>query len=212
MEMILCADPLCCWTYTFKKQWQEIKLQFPHAFTRLYMGGLIPGWKNFHDETNAVSRPVQMGPVWMHAGTLAGKAIAHQIWMKDPPASSYPACLAVKAAGLQDESFAETLFDLLQETCLGKGFNIAKPEVIDKCVSNLAEQYPSFNKEKYLSDLETDAAKSAFRKDLDFMKLHHINRFPSIVVKDENKRTILIAGSRAAEEIITIINAMQPVA
>lgn len=82
------------------------------------MGGLIPSWTNFHDEVNAVTRPVQMGPVWMHAGQVANRPIHHLLWMKNPPSSSYPACIAVKSAQLQSGGHGESLLQRLREAAM----------------------------------------------------------------------------------------------
>src|SRR4051794_21017197 len=102
LEITYYTDPLCCWSWGFEPQWRKLLAEFSGKLkTRYCMGGLLPGWKNFHDAVNAVTKPVQMGPVWMHAAQVSGMPIQHNLWVKDPPASSYPACMAVKCAGLQ---------------------------------------------------------------------------------------------------------------
>src|SRR4051812_7028555 len=102
IDITIFTDPLCCWSWAFDTQLQQLKGILKRQATWNYrMGGLLPSWNNFHDNENAVSRPIQMGPVWMHAGQIAHKPIAHQLWMTEPPASSYPACIAVKCAQLQ---------------------------------------------------------------------------------------------------------------
>src|SRR4051812_2644561 len=96
------TDPLCCWSWAFEPQWRRLLFEYGEQITfQLKMGGLIPAWNAYHDATNHVSRPIQMGPVWMHASQLSGMPMNTRIWMENPPASSYPACIAVCCAGLQ---------------------------------------------------------------------------------------------------------------
>src|SRR5215217_1540336 len=55
------TDPLCCWSWVFEPVWQQLQTEFIKQFTWRYcMGGLLPGWKNYYDSVNSVSRPVQM--------------------------------------------------------------------------------------------------------------------------------------------------------
>src|SRR5436190_8530475 len=102
IEITIFTDPLCCWSWAFEPQLQHLKMILAgQAEWQYRMAGLLPSWNNFQDNVNAVSRPIQMGPVWMHAGQIAQKPICHRLWIDDPPASSYPACIAVKCTQLQ---------------------------------------------------------------------------------------------------------------
>ena len=94
------------------------------------MGGLLPSWDNFSDDVHSVTRPAQMGPVWMHAAQLVNRPISTRIWHGDPPSSSYPACVAVKAAGLQSPEWGRKYFEYAQEAVMTEGKNIARPPVL----------------------------------------------------------------------------------
>src|SRR4051794_14473222 len=94
LDITYYTNPLCCWSWGFEPQWRKLLYTFKDVITYRYrMCGLLPGWKNYHDSVNAVSRPMQMGPVWMHAAQLSGMPVQPNIWITDPPSSSYPACL-----------------------------------------------------------------------------------------------------------------------
>ncbi len=104
VEITYYTDPLCCYSWAFEPQWRRLRYEFEGRISWQYiMGGLLPGWNNYNDELNSVSRPVQMGPVWMQASHISGMPMPNRIWLEDPPASSYPACIAVKCAQPQTD-------------------------------------------------------------------------------------------------------------
>ena len=102
VEIIYFTDPLCSWSWGFEPQWRRLQLEYNGKINCRYcMGGLLPSWKNFADPLNSVSRPVQMGPIWMESSHITGMPLESSIWIHNPPKSSYPACIGIKAAGLQ---------------------------------------------------------------------------------------------------------------
>jgi predicted DsbA family dithiol-disulfide isomerase len=171
------------------------------------MGGLIPSWKNFHDEVNSVTRPVQMGPVWMHAGQVANRPIHHQIWMLDPPASSYPSCIAVKCAQLQSDDLGLNYLNLLRLGCMTNGKNISKQTVLFDLAEQLSLHNPSFDLQRFKDDYAGDAGMNAFRSDLDEVRRYNINRFPTLVVR-WGAKAIVIAGHRQPSEVLQAIEQM----
>ena len=210
IDITIYTDPLCCWSWAFEPQLEEVKTALASSARWTYrMGGLIPTWKNFHDDVNNVSRPVQMGPVWMHAGQIANMPIYHQIWMKDPPASSYPACIAVKSVQLQSAEAGITYLQLLRNACMRMGENIAKESVLFEVAAGLSSTYDIFDMEKFRADYAGETARNAFREDLDLVRKYNINRFPTLIVK-AGEKAIMISGYRLQEEVLAAIRQITP--
>lgn len=209
LEITVFTDPLCCWSWAFEPQLQLLREHFgPHAIWIHRMGGLIPTWNTYHDEVNSVTRPAQMGPVWMHAGQLANRPIRHQLWMIDPPATSYAACIAVKSAQLQSDNMGVAMLNLLHQLCMTEGKNIAKKEVLFEASSRLAQTAPGFNEQLFAEDFDNGNGLEAFRADLNLVRLYNINRFPTLVVKSQDYKSILISGHRQYSAIIDAIKSM----
>ncbi len=207
LEIIYYTDPLCCWSWIFEPEWRKLLTHFQNNVRWRYcMGGLLPGWKNYYDAINSVSKPLQMGPVWMHAAAVSGINIRHDIWAKDPPASSYPACIAVKCAQLQSEAAGEKYLFLLREACMMKGDNIAKKEVLINTAMLLSgDETITFDFDEFKNNLLETEGREAFRKDLQEVKYYGINRFPTLVIKSgENAK--IITGYYKYETLIAIIN------
>lgn len=206
------TDPLCCWSWAFEPQLQQLKKALGEQATWEYrMGGLIPSWDNFHDNVNSVSRPAQMGPVWMHAGQVAGKPICHQVWINDPPASSYPSCIAVKCAQLQSSLAGEGMLQLLREACMAEGKNIARQEVLFDVARKLSIDDKTFDPARFKEDFFGKHGQDALRADLAEVSYYRINRFPALIVKSPAEKTIVISGYRKWEEVLKIMEPMAAV-
>jgi putative protein-disulfide isomerase len=201
------TDPLCCWSWAFESEWEKLLAIYkPHKW-RYCMGGLLPDWNNYHDTVNSISKPLQMGPMWMHAMELTGVEIHHDIWVKDPPASSYPACIAVKAAAQQSENAGERYLHLIREACMLHGKNIAKRSVlIDTAKLVAVNKNFAFDVQRFEQDLNSSETLEAFRKDLQEVKYYGINRFPTLVIKNDSNKAKLIRGYHRFETIAEILN------
>jgi len=113
------TDPLCCWSWAFEQPWRSLRAVLGDHLTWHYrLGGLIPSWDRYEDPLHNVHRPAQMAPLWFEVRQLTGVSLDERIWQEDPPSSSYPACLAVKAAELQSPQAADLLLGRLREAVM----------------------------------------------------------------------------------------------
>jgi predicted DsbA family dithiol-disulfide isomerase len=205
------TDPLCCWSWAMEPHIRKLQYEFAGSITWRYcMGGLLPSWNNFHDPVNAVSRPLQMGPVWMHAARLSGMSIDHNLWMRDPPASSYPACIAFKCVQLQSTTWAELYLRLLREACMLYGKNISKLDELLLLAKDLKKLYPDFNVNQFKEDLTRGTGKESFRADMQEVNSCNINRFPSMILRRQDQQSMLVTGYRSYAALIDIIKQMSP--
>ena len=211
LEIIFYTDPLCCWSWGFEPQWRRLRYEFEGQLTWRYcMGGMLASWKNFHDELNSVSRPAQMGPVWMHASQITHMPMNTRIWMEDAPASSYPACIAFKAVELQSLQFADTYLRLLREAIMLDGKNIANQNVLIEIAEQLKATYTLFDVGQFQKDLTNDNGLEAFRKDLQQVQYRNINRFPTLIIRYKSANPIMITGYRPYPVLMDAINQIAP--
>jgi protein-disulfide isomerase-like protein with CxxC motif len=207
-EVSYFTDPLCCWSWGMHPHLDKLQAYFPGRMTiKLVMGGLIPSWTNYVDQTNAVSRPAQMGPVWMHAAQLTQRVIHHQLWVIDPPSSSYPACIAVKCAALQSAEAGMGLFKKLQQAVMVDGQNIAVTETILSIAGSLGKELPSFDQQQFAADLLSDRGIAGFREDLSKVATSGITRFPSLLIEAPGRRGIVIPGYRTLDGLLAAMDA-----
>jgi predicted DsbA family dithiol-disulfide isomerase len=194
------TDPLCCWSWAFERHWQELLHRHQDRITHEYvMGGLIPHWKNYNDPLNAVSRPIQMGPVWMHASEVTQTKMKYNIWHEDPPASSYPACIAVKTVGLQSSCAAEKYLFEIRRALMEDGLNISKTDVLFAIAESLKTD--GFDFLTFQDDWRTEKGKEGFRQDLQKTKYHNIGRFPTLTMLPTHGKGLMIVGYRPYEAL-----------
>ncbi|SFW77116.1 DsbA family protein [Chitinophaga sancti] len=203
LEVVCYTDPLCCWSWAFEPVLRQLKEEY-HVSIRYCMGGMLSSWKHYHDALQAVSRPLQMGPVWMQARQMTGAVIDDKIWFRDPPASSYPACVAVKTAGLQSPEMEEKYLYLLWEAVMVKGKNIAKKEVLLDLAAALETGLPgSFSADSFDIQLGCKATVDAFRSDLQEVSYRRIERFPSLLLTARRTgQALLLTGNRPIDEVM----------
>jgi putative protein-disulfide isomerase len=203
------TDPLCCWSWAMETSWQKLVSTLRDDINYRYcMAGMLPSWDAYHDTLNAVTRPVQMGPVWMHARQLSGVPINDRIWITDPPASSYPACIAVKCAEMQSKTLGEKFLYKLREAVMVNGQNIAKTEVLQSIAATLTTAADHFNIDQFNKDLLSDNGIEAFRKDLNEVQSRGVDRFPTFIIR-YNQRAVMLTGYRPYEVLVETIEKLR---
>lgn len=163
---------------------------------------MIPDWNSYNDAMNAVSRPLQMGPVWMHASEVTRVKMRYDIWHLDPPSSSYPACIAVKTAGLQSDKAAEQYLFEMRRCMMEEALNISRAEIL----LSIAETVPGMDAKRFARDWNAGLGKQPFREDLKKARFHGIGRFPSLTFLDGAGKGSMIVGYRPFEVLEQALN------
>lgn len=211
LQVVYYTDPLCCWSWAFEPQWRRLRYEFAGSIRWRYcMGGLIPDWKSYNDTLNSINRPLQMGPLWYEAKQISGMPMYDQLWMEDPPGSSFPSCIAVKCAALQSSDAEENYLRLLREAVMVKGKNIAKQEVLFEIAAELEMLHPqTFSRDQFEQDLLDGAGHEPFREDIKEIRFNNIVRFPTLTIsKDGNG--VAIVGFRPYEALLEAIKKVAP--
>lgn len=210
---IVCyTDPLCCWSWGLQPQLQRLLEEFPEQiFIEYVMGGLIPDWTDFSDPLNSIHKPAQMGPMWMQASHLTGRPIDDLLWIKDPPSSSFPACIAVKTAQLQSKEAATQMLFFLSKAVMEESKNIAKTEVIAEVAEKLANAHPElFDMAQFKREYNTEPSRESFRQDLNRIRLNKIGRFPTLTINKGSETGVMITGFRPYEALLEAIKQVSP--
>jgi putative protein-disulfide isomerase len=186
------TDPDCSWCWAAEPKIKKIKEEYGGQVHITYrMGGLLEKWDGFYDPLNQISYPEQVAPHWVEVSQRSGMPIDEKIWFQDPPTSTYPSCIAYKAALLQDERLAELYLRRLREAVMTQRRNIARENVLFA----LAEEI-GFDMDRFREAYLTGPAQAAFYEDLQETRGRGITGFPTLVMRNSIGREITLTGFR----------------
>lgn len=209
-SIVYYTDPLCCWSWAFESTLRQLREYLKDdCEIRYCMGGMLASWNTYQDTLLMVTRPAQMGPVWMQVRQVTGAKLNERIWHFDPPASSYPACIAVKCMGRQSKNAEEEYLYRLRKAVMLEEKNIAKPEVLLQLAEALDKEAPGlFDLPLFKQQLTDETTINAFKADLNERKERNISRFPSLWIstQEDERKSLLITGNRPFEALQTLIH------
>lgn len=208
------TDPLCCWSWALEPAWRKLQYEFGESMKISYkMAGLLPSWKSFGGQSgicDGVYSPAIMLPEWMHAREVSGMEINDEIWRKDPPGSSLPACIAVKCVEWQSESLAARYLRLLREAVMLKGRNISQAQTLLKIAGELGDADASFNLAAFWKDLFSDKTKAAFRADWLETKYLGVGKLPLLVFRGAGRKMAMLSGYQSWETLRRTLLSVAP--
>ena len=209
------TDPLCSWSWAFEPQWRSLRYHYSgHLNWRYRMGGLIPNWQSYHDPFNDIGNPAQMAPQWLQVREVTGMPFDERIWTTDPPSSSYPACLAVKAAERQGQTIVEHYLRRLREAVMIERRNISRQDILlaiakETSLASLSDEVP-LDLDRFTTELDASETLEAFRQDLRDASYYGVVRFPTLVLHRADGRGIVLIGYRPYEVLQTALQHLVP--
>ena len=104
-EIVQFADPLNPLGWVAEPTRRRVALAYPDAAWTVWPVGMVESW-DAYDGPEVQGGRAGMAATCARLAEGYGMPIDEYLWFDDPPASSWPACRAVAAAGLQDEADA----------------------------------------------------------------------------------------------------------
>lgn len=206
------TDPLCVWSWGFEPVWRRLRYEYEGRVRWRYrMGGMIPSWREYQDPLNEVDRPLHLGPLSRQVTEISGMPIDDRVWVEHPPSSSYPACLAVKAAERQSSDAGERYLRRVREALMLHGRNVAERDVLLGVAEEVeAEQMATFSVERFERDLGSDDALEALRGDLRAAREAGVGRFPTLTLESAGTTPRIIVGYRPYEVLLLAVASVAP--
>lgn len=136
------------------------------AFTYV-MGGLA----------REITDPVAAARTWLEAGARSGMPVDARLWLDGPPASTYPACLAVEAASEQGDP--APYLRRLREGFAVRGRKLDTTEALVE----EARATPGLHIERFRIDLASNAIVELFGHDLERLRANALT-VPAIELGD----------------------------
>lgn len=189
IKIVYYTDPICSSCWGIEPQLRKLKLEYGDYFDIDYrMGGLLPDWSY---NSGGISKPSDVAHHWDEASLHYEMPIDGDVWLEDPLDSSYPSCIAMKAAQIQGKEKAVKFMRVLREKLYLEKKNIAQWENIVE-----AAKIADLNIEKLKTDYDGGDAKKLFQEDLNYAKTLGVRGFPTLFFADENNNKLTVYGSK----------------
>src|SRR3954470_18763891 len=151
------TDPACPWSWSAEPALRKLMVEFGENVSWTYvMGGLA------RDYTNTPDARADRVAEWLDAADEGGMPIDPRLWRDGPIGSSYPACMAVKAAADQGSEAAGRYLRVLREglMCFRRKLDTTEPLVEEARRAGL-------DVERFRVDLASNGTVEAFGNDLE---------------------------------------------
>jgi predicted DsbA family dithiol-disulfide isomerase len=194
------TDPACSSSWAAEPALRKLMVEFGADLSFTYvMAGLARQYEG--DPSRHVSR-------WLDDAERSGMPVDPRLWLEEPIASTYPACMAVKAASEQGSEATERYLRALREGLLYGRLKLDTTEAL------VAEARPAgLDSQRFRIDLGSNAVVEAFGADLDSRRELPEERFGFPTIQfgdgepvfgpasyDQWRATALAAGARPAGE------------
>ncbi|XOF32234.1 MAG: DsbA family protein [Candidatus Electrothrix sp. YB6] len=192
LKIISFTDPYCTWCWGSEpilRKIQEIYgVQVSISFV---MGGLVEDMRNFSDPSAGIGGELWYKKVaehWVEASGRHKMPVDEQVFfdMKNDVFSTYPACIAFKAAQFQGEESGNRYLRRLREAAAAERLVIQLFDVQVK----LAEEV-GLDRESFVASIHSGQAEQAFREDLAQCRQQGIQGFPSFLVRGFGEEILL---------------------
>lgn len=214
MEKIMAeyfTDPLCSWSWGNEPHYRKLREEFGDQIQwRHRLGGLIERWSG---DAKEMARHQE------EASMKTEMPVDSSFWIENPPTSSHPACIAVKAAGLQGADLEDAYLRRIRE-----GFLTEKRQLDNKeALLKLAGEIPGISIDRLRMDIDSDAAKLAFSEDWEAARspvpeardttvtegrLRY--SFPALLITNDSGEHRILDGDNTYEDYITAIKELSP--
>lgn len=202
VKIIYYTDPICSSCWGIEPQLRKLKSEYGDYIEIDYrMGGLLPDWSY---NSGGISKPADVAHHWEEASLYYEMPIDGDIWLEDPLDSSYPSCIAMKAAQLQDKEKAVTFMRILREKLYLDKKNIAKWENIAE-----AAALAGLNVARLKDDYEGQAREN-FEQDLALARKLGVRGFPTMFFADDTDNRLMVYGSKPYSSYENALIALYP--
>jgi putative protein-disulfide isomerase len=201
-------DPMCSWCWGFVPVWQQVKQQLSGRVTIEYLlGGLAPDT----DLPMPQAMQVSIRDTWRRIQQeIPGIEFNYEFWtLCQPRRSTYPACRAVIASGMQDsgqqaESLKrekqEQMLRGIQEAYYLKAMNPSDDEVLIAIAQSIG-----LDADQFSVDLNSDECKRRFKQQRQQRREMGVRSFPNLVLSTGDRMLTVPIDYRDADSMVQAV-------
>ncbi len=198
VRLLYYTDPICSACWAIEPELRKFKLEYGHLMDIEYkMGGLLPGWEGFEDQSNGISKPSDVAHHWDEVGEYTKMSIDGDVWLEDPLDSSFPPSIAFKAVQQQGEDLALRFLRRIREQVFLEKKNITKTEVLIAALKDC-----NGNTEQFLEDYQNEKIEQQFQNEMQEGRELGVRGFPTFIFVNQGGKGIRISGMSGYDNYI----------
>ena len=184
-------DPMCSWCWGFRKCRDEVFDTVKDQVTIEYIvGGLAPD----SDTLMPVEMQQSIRGNWQRIQQeIPGTEFNYDFWTKcQPRRSTYPACRAIIAAGMQHEGTKQTQLEGEMLLAIQQAYYLHTENPSDvSTLITLADKL-GLNVKQFSDDIKSQACQGRLLQQLNHCREMGVYSFPSMVLKKQNEEATLL--------------------
>lgn len=213
IEIVYFTDPFCSWCWATEPALLALRERHRGRLSvRHVMGGLVRDMSDFHDVANGIRSTAEVAPHWREVAERSGQPIDERLMLDitDPHWSTWPACVAVKAAELQGRAIGDRFLRRLRRAALTERAEAQRADVQVR----LAADVTGLDASRFEADLTSPAAAEAFRRDREECAAHGATGFPTMLFRlappSDTEGGILVGGHRSLQVYQRVMDELAP--
>jgi len=193
-------DPMCSWCWGFRPVWQQMRSALAGELTiRYLLGGLAAD----NDMPMPADMQANIKDTWAHIQKeIPGTEFNFSFWTQNQSRrSTYPACRAVIAAGLQGQAqAADNMLLAIQQAYYLQAKNPSDSDVLIRLAIDSGLDAAQFK-----ADLFSAQCEQLLQQDLQMVNKLGIRSFPSLVVTCNGSNALISIDYTNGETIVSSI-------
>ncbi|MDA0680351.1 MAG: DsbA family protein [Proteobacteria bacterium] len=182
-------DPMCSWCWGYRPVSDQIFSNLPESVQLVkVLGGLAA------DSDQPMPENLREGipKAWLKIRDLLGTEFNFEFWTKcKPRRSTYPACRAVIAAGIQDQY--DEMVDAIQRAYYLRAMNPSDVDTLELLADEIG-----LDTERFATDIRSPDVNVTLRGQIDFARESPIDGFPSLVIDIDDRMIPVTRDYRSA--------------
>ena len=192
------ADPMCSWCWGFSPVLEAVSGVLPDEIPiRYVMGGLARDSEEpMPEETRSYVQSQ-----WRMVAERTGAEFNWDFWKAcEPRRSTYPACRAVIAAGMQRPDGVEAMFHAIQRAYYLEARNPSDGETLVQLAGE-ADLDPA----RFSADLLSDHTDGLLHKDFELRRSLHADKFPTMILEHDDNQFWLAYGYEEEDLVVDLL-------
>ncbi len=192
------ADPMCSWCWGFSPVLEAVSGVLPEEIPiRYVMGGLARD----SDEPMPEETRTYVQSQWRLVAERTGAEFNWDFWKDcEPRRSTYPACRAAIAAGMQRPNGTAAMFHAIQRAYYLEARNPSDADTLLQLAGEL-----NLDTQRFSEDLVSARTDELLHEDFALRRSFHADKFPTMILEHDDNQLWLAYGYEEEDLVVDLL-------